>query len=78
MFLLGAEAKSQPVRPGAGTLIRRPRVNHHAAVPAKDIGGPSWTAQRKTNMIINHSPHSGWYHRSYGTKCFTNKEHLVN
>lgn len=54
VFLLGAEPEGQPVRPGAGTLVRRPRVDHHTSVTAKDIGGPSWLTQIK-NLIASMS-----------------------
>lgn len=45
MFLLGAETQGQSVSSGAGTLIGRPGVDHHPAVPAKDVGGASWSEQ---------------------------------
>lgn len=41
VFLLCAEPQGQAVCSGAGTLIRGPRVNHHASITAKDISGPS-------------------------------------
>lgn len=49
MFLLGAKAQGQPVSSGAGTLIGRPGVDHHPAVPAKDVGGASWSEQEELN-----------------------------
>lgn len=47
VFLLSAEPKGKPVCPGAGTLIRRPSVNHHTSITAKDVSGPSWPTQIK-------------------------------
>lgn len=54
VLLLGAEPKGKPVCPGAGTLIRGPRVNHHTSITGKDISGPSWPTQIK-NVIANTS-----------------------
>lgn len=59
MFLLGAEAKSQPVCSGAGTFVRGPRVNHQSSTAAKDVGGTTLVMQIKTkkrslNTFKNH------------------------
>lgn len=48
VFLLGAKAEGQPVGSGAGTLVRRPGVDHHPTVPAKDVGGASCCKEEKT------------------------------
>lgn len=45
MLLLGAEPEGKSICPGAGPLIRWPRVNHQASITAKDVSGPSWSAQ---------------------------------
>lgn len=55
VFLLGAEAKGEPVCPGAGAFIGGPRVNHHASIAPKDISSPSWYAQIKTHLKVSMS-----------------------
>lgn len=51
MFLLGAEAKGKSVRPGAGTFIRGPCVNHHTSITAKDVSSPSWPTKIEIQLI---------------------------
>lgn len=53
VFLLGAEPKGEPVRPGAGTLVRGPRVNYHPSITAKDISCPSWSQTDKNSRCLH-------------------------